>query len=113
MGQQCRFGWSGGAREVSRAAVLRPVVGGGLGCLTRGGRGTMGPSGLGALGRPISEKKQKEKIETGRATRGFWAKIKSGHLRKIKIVFNFLMQGNGIQIKRFKYFQTKFELDSK
>jgi hypothetical protein len=45
MGRQCHFGWSGGARavsqwpEVSRAAALRPVAGGGLGCLTRGGRG--------------------------------------------------------------------------
>jgi hypothetical protein len=72
MGQQSCFGWSGEAREasrlleVSRVAALRPVVGGVLDCLTRGEKGTMGPSGLswakrpsglGALGRPISEKK--------------------------------------------------------
>jgi hypothetical protein len=55
----------------------------------------------------------KRKIETGRVARGFGAKIRSGRLRKIKVVFNFLIQGNGIQIKRFKYFQTEFELDSK
>jgi hypothetical protein len=76
MGWQRRFGWSGGVweasrwLEVSRAAALRPVAGGGLGCLTRGGRGTTvpsgpswveRPSGPGALGGPISEKKQKEK----------------------------------------------------
>jgi hypothetical protein len=58
-------------------------------------------------------KRNEKKIETGWAARGFWAKIRSGHLRKIKIVFDFLIQGNGIQIKRFKYFQTEFELDSK
>jgi hypothetical protein len=40
MGQQRHFRWSGGEREasrwlqVSRAAALRPVAGGGLGCLT-------------------------------------------------------------------------------
>jgi hypothetical protein len=51
MGRQRRFGWSGGAREasrwpeVSRAAVLWPVAGGDMRCLTRGGIGTMGPSG--------------------------------------------------------------------
>jgi hypothetical protein len=45
MGRQRCYGWSGGAREasrwleVSRVAALQPVVGGGLGCLTRGGRG--------------------------------------------------------------------------
>jgi hypothetical protein len=45
MGRQCRFGWSGGAREVSRrpevsrAVALRPVAGSDLGCLTRGGSG--------------------------------------------------------------------------
>ncbi len=37
-----------------------------------------------------------------------WAeKKKYNHFR------NFLIQGNGIEIKSFKYFQTKFELDSK
>jgi hypothetical protein len=51
MGWLHRFGWSEGVREasrwpeVSRAAVLRPVAGGGLGCLTLGGRGTTGTSG--------------------------------------------------------------------
>jgi hypothetical protein len=59
------------------------------------------------------QKRNEKKIETGWATRGFWAKIISGRLRKIKIVFDFLIQGNEIQIKRFKYFQTEFELDSK
>jgi hypothetical protein len=59
------------------------------------------------------KRNEKKKIETCRAARGFWAKIRSGRLRKIKIVFNFMVQGNGIQIKRFKYFQTEFELDSK
>jgi hypothetical protein len=45
MGQQRHFGWSGGAREasrwpeVSRAAALRPVAGGGLCFLMRRGRG--------------------------------------------------------------------------
>jgi hypothetical protein len=45
MRRQRRFGWSGGAREasrwleVSRAVALRPVAGGGLGCLMRRGRG--------------------------------------------------------------------------
>jgi hypothetical protein len=40
MGRQCQFGWSGGVREasrwpeVSRAAALRLVAGGGLGCFT-------------------------------------------------------------------------------
>jgi hypothetical protein len=58
-------------------------------------------------------KRNEKKIETGWADRGFWAKIRSGCRRKIKIVFDFLIQGNGIQIKRFKYFQTEFELDSK
>jgi hypothetical protein len=47
--------------EVSRVAALQPMAGGGLGCLTRGGRGTMGPSGPAVLGRLISEKKQNEK----------------------------------------------------
>jgi hypothetical protein len=67
MGWQRHFGWSGGAREVSqwpevsRVAALQPMAGGGLGCLTRGGRGTMGPSGPAVLGRLISEKKQNEK----------------------------------------------------
>jgi hypothetical protein len=64
------------------------------------------------FGRPISEKKRKEN-GTGWAARGFWAKIRSGHLRKTKIVFDFLIQWNGIQTKRFEYFQTEFELDSK
>jgi hypothetical protein len=37
MGRQRRFGWSGGAREVSRwLEVSRAVA---LGCLMRGGRG--------------------------------------------------------------------------
>jgi hypothetical protein len=51
MGQQRCFGWSGGAQEASRgpevswAVALQPMVGGGLGCLTRGGKGMMGPSG--------------------------------------------------------------------
>jgi hypothetical protein len=61
----------------------------------------------------FEKRNEKKKIETGWAARGFWAKITSGHLRKNKIVFDFLIQGNGIQIKRFKYFQTEFELDSK
>jgi hypothetical protein len=45
MGWQRHFGWSGGVREVSRwpevsrAVTLRPVAGGGLSCLMRGGRG--------------------------------------------------------------------------
>jgi hypothetical protein len=45
MGRQRCFGCNGGAREVSRwpevsrVAALRPVAGGSLGCLTRGGRG--------------------------------------------------------------------------
>jgi hypothetical protein len=30
-----------------------------------------------------------------------------------KVFFEFLFQGNGIQIQSFDYFQTKFELDSK
>jgi hypothetical protein len=47
--------------EVSRVATLQPLVGGGLGCLTQGGRGMMRPSGPGVLGRPISEKNRKEK----------------------------------------------------
>jgi hypothetical protein len=58
-------------------------------------------------------KRNEKKIETGWAARGFWAKIRPGRLRKIKIVFDFLIQGNEIQMKRFKYFQTQFELDSK
>jgi hypothetical protein len=29
------------------------------------------------------------------------------------LFFEFLFQGNGIQIKSFEYFQTKIELDSK
>jgi hypothetical protein len=45
MGRQRCFRWSGGAweasrwPEVSRAVVRRLVAGGGLSCLTRGGRG--------------------------------------------------------------------------
>jgi hypothetical protein len=59
----------------------------------------------------FQKRNEKKKIETGWAARGFWAKITSGRLRKSKIVFDFLIQGNGIQIKRFKYFQTEFEPD--
>jgi hypothetical protein len=127
--------WSGGAgvAQLGRQRGRRRVVQGGtcgamaLNRLDGGGFGHDGtkgmmrlsglswaerPSGPGVLGRPISEKKRK-KIKTGWAARGCWAKIRSGRLRKIKIVFNFLIQGNGIQIKRFKYFQTEFELYSK
>jgi hypothetical protein len=50
------------------------------------------------------QKRNEKKIETGWAAKGFWAKIRSDCLRKIKIVFDFLIQGNGLQIKRFKYF---------
>jgi hypothetical protein len=49
-------------------------------------------------------KENEKKIEIGWAARGFSAKIRSGCLRKIKIVFDFLIQGNEIQIKTFKYF---------
>jgi hypothetical protein len=71
------------------------------------------PSGPGAVGRLISEKKQKEKKKKhARLPRAFWAKIRLGRLWK-KIIFDFLIQGYGIQIKRFKYFQIEFELDSK
>jgi hypothetical protein len=34
-------------------------------------------------------KRNKKKIEIGWAARGFWAKIRSGRLRKIKIIFRF------------------------
>jgi hypothetical protein len=57
MGRQRHFRWSGGVREasqwpeVTRAAVLRPVAGGGLGCLTREGKkpgwAGVGPKGCG------------------------------------------------------------------
>jgi hypothetical protein len=45
---------------------------------------------------------------------GRLGRIQIGPLRKIEnCFFEFLFQGNGIQIKSFEYFQTKFELDSK
>jgi hypothetical protein len=65
-----------------------------------------------ALGRPISEKKRKEN-RNRLGCQGLLGQNQIGRLRKIKIVFDFLIQRNGIQIKRFKYFQTEFKLDSK
>jgi hypothetical protein len=45
---------------------------------------------------------------------GRLGRIQIGPLRKVEnCFFEFLLQGNGIQIKSFEYFQTKFELDSK
>jgi hypothetical protein len=81
-----------------------------------GRKGTTGPTGPSWAERAWQSnfgKRNKKKIETGWAARGFWAKIRSGCLRKRKFVFDFLIQGNGIRVKRFKYFQTEFELDSK
>jgi hypothetical protein len=41
-------------------------------------------------------------------------RIQIGPLRKIEnYFFELPFQGNGIQIKSFEYFHTKFELDSK
>jgi hypothetical protein len=41
---------------------------------------------------------------------GRLGRIQIGPLRKIEnCFFEFLFQGNGIQIKGFEYFQTKFE----
>jgi hypothetical protein len=57
--------------EVSRAVALRPVAGGGLGCLTRGGRGEgsrvglsweAGPKGRKQLGRRAKIKGEKNKL---------------------------------------------------
>jgi hypothetical protein len=77
-------------------------------------KGWWGRVGRARLAGRFQKRNKKKKIEKiGRAARGFWAKIWSGRLSKINIVFDFLIQGNGIQIKTFKYFQTKFELDSK
>jgi hypothetical protein len=45
--------------------------------------------------------------------KGRLGRIEMGREWKIKKVFKFLIQGNGIQIKSFEYLQTKFELDSK
>jgi hypothetical protein len=45
---------------------------------------------------------------------GRLGRIQVAPLRKIEnCFFEFLFQGNGIQIKSFEYFQTKFKLDSK
>jgi hypothetical protein len=43
-----------------------------------------------------------------------WASTEHGPRKKKYNLFRkFLIQGNGIEIKSFEYFQTKFELDSK
>jgi hypothetical protein len=50
----------------------------------------------------------------GLGCEGHLGRIQIGPPRKIEnCMFKFLFQGNGIQIKSFEYFQTKFELDSK
>jgi hypothetical protein len=64
-----------------------------------GGRGRWGRVGRTHLADQFQKRNEKKKIETGWAARGFWAKITSGRLRKIKIVFNFLIQGNGFKSK--------------
>jgi hypothetical protein len=43
----------------------------------------------------------------------YWVESRWVTKGKIEKVFKFLIQGNGIQIKSFEYFQTKFEMDSK
>jgi hypothetical protein len=54
------------------------------------------------------------KMEFGWAAEGRLGRIQVAPLRKIEnCFFEFLFQGNGIQIKSFEYFQTKFKLDSK
>jgi hypothetical protein len=105
--------WGGSEQFRAACAVWWPSVGLAAAALAMtGGRGRRGRVGRARLAGRF-QKTNEKKVETGWATRGFWAKIRSGRLRKIKIVFDFLIQGNGIQIKRFKYFQTEFEVDSK
>jgi hypothetical protein len=45
--------------------------------------------------------------------KGTRAELRWAEKAKIEKIFKFLIQGNGIQIKSFEYFQTKFELGSK
>jgi hypothetical protein len=50
----------------------------------------------------------------GLGCEGRLGRIQIGPLRKIEnCFFEFVFQGNGIQIKSSEYFQAKFELDSK
>jgi hypothetical protein len=98
----------GGAWKVSRqleaAASVCPEVGHDDGS---GPGGPRGPNGREAM---VGQFQIKNKINKTKPV-GFhrvW-----GWLREMKIVFKYLIQGFGIQIKWFKYFQTEFELDSK
>jgi hypothetical protein len=58
--------------------------------------------------------KMKRKSGVADGLQGNTGRIEMGRERKNIIVFTiFLIQGNGIQIKSFEYFQTNFEHDSK
>jgi hypothetical protein len=61
-------------------------------------------------GRPEKEIK---KLEITYGLQRSTGRIEMGREKKYNHFRNFLIQGNGIEIKSFKYFQTKFELDSK
>jgi hypothetical protein len=66
-------------------------------------------------GKWIGREKWKRGENKGWAARDVWAEIRSGRRAKQKIVFEFLIQGNGIQTKSFEYFQTqiwtRFKID--
>jgi hypothetical protein len=58
--------------------------------------------------------KMKRKSGVADGLQGNTGRIEMGRERKNIIVFTiFLIQGNGIQINSFEYFQTNFEHDSK
>jgi hypothetical protein len=66
------------------------------------------------LGGSVSEMENENENGVGLGCGGRLGRIQIGPLRKIENCFlEFSFQGNGIQIKGFEYFQTKFEQDSK
>jgi hypothetical protein len=66
------------------------------------------------LGGLVLEMENKNENGVGLGCEGRLGRIQIGPLRKIEnCFFEFVFQGNGIQIKSSEYFQAKFELDSK
>jgi hypothetical protein len=76
----------------------------------KGGAGRVGCKGQ--VGR-FQKCKTKMKMELGWLRGTFEPNSNRATEKNRKLFFKFLFQGNGIQIKCFEYFQTKFELDSK
>jgi hypothetical protein len=62
----------------------------------------------------MAGRKMKKKLERTYGLQRSTGRIEMGReMKKYNRFHNFLIQGNGIKIKSFEYFQTKFELDSK